>query len=476
MQAPTYPASAEPLGKPVADLGFIFGHPDGYKILKTMIAYLNITRCDSELSVTAPTSGLGSAPWTSKSAISAADAAHVAAPSAEVQSEMARFTALANDIEVGFISAVTPFKMWLWQNDFSEDFFENYLMPLYSLLFICKTGMQESSAALMLFMFKNATNNPSCTTKLDDERLCRPWLGFDTVAAKVWTVCEGSSEIYRRLYNIMGHEKFRLATPVTRIMPHDDNPQVCTGVGANFSCEVYDEVILAAPADRAWSMLREDDTNKHRRWMFDQIRYEGTTMAVHRDTSVLRRISNDSALWKTFIYEPKGGHEGAFLLTGNTRRFTRPGDPYQENDLFLSLNAPTSMAAQAEWTGVWEHQTQDNWHIAISSFILPKVQGDGGIWLAADWTGFIGHSAAMMSGAVAAYNVGARWTNASMVMPYSKETCMDIKLNDLEGAPANTRPNGRDSLGWTSVCSQYDMLQNLMSYADIYKVGDCQKH
>merc|ERR1711998_358225 len=115
-------------------------------------------------------------------------------------------------------------------------------MPLYSLLFICKTGMKEMSASYMLAMFKMGGTTGNGTYD--------QWIGIRHVGI-VWTVCEGSSEMYRKMVAEMGSNRFKVATHVSRVIPKKDGtqPQVCYNVTGGEQCDSYDEVILASPAD-----------------------------------------------------------------------------------------------------------------------------------------------------------------------------------------------------------------------------------
>merc|ERR1712224_540442 len=211
----------------------------------------------------------------------------------------------------------------------------------------------------------------------------------------------------RKMYYEMGADKFSVSTEVQRVIP-GDRPQVCIDTASGETCETYDDVILASPADRIRKMLARDDTNFWRGLLLSQIRYESTHVAVHRDRNVVARVTNNSDLWKAFVYDPDGGEQGRFLLTGVMRRFPQPAAPYEPNDLFLSLNAGANVVAVAEETATWDHQTQDTWHVFWTRGVVPRVQGQDGIYLAGDWTFLIGHADALISGAKAGCNVGAR--------------------------------------------------------------------
>merc|ERR1712054_13556 len=193
---PQYPPFPTADGQPPLDTGFIFGHPDGYRSLKWLLAWFNISRCMNELSITAPTDGIGSPVWTTKSAWPVdATAERTKLPPPGAYAELDRFEKLASGImQSSLVEQLMPFKLWLDYHDFSQAFFNNYLLPPYSLLFICKTGMLEMPAAYMLTMFKNESHK---------EDPSNPWLSITGTTAKTWAVCNGSSLLYRKIHQEM---------------------------------------------------------------------------------------------------------------------------------------------------------------------------------------------------------------------------------------------------------------------------------
>jgi len=434
--APQYPAFPTADGKPPLDLGFIFGHPEGYLAVKMLMAWHGVDRCRSELSITAPTAETGSPIWTTESHYPEDNGIYERKPPASALAEIQRFQDLAQAAATGtsLLDGLMPFKMWLDKHDFSDTFFQTYIFPAYALLFICKTGMTEMPAGFMLKMF---------SATWDGSKGHHPWLQLNGPAGQVWTACNGSSLLYRNMYNDIGAESFKLSTPVTRVTPDDTTPTVCYTEGGTEKCDGFDQVIIASPGDRTKAMLDEDKDSFWRQIMLKMIRYEATDVVVHSDRGIIAPVTNESSLWKTFIFDPSGGvtDTGAetFLLTGVTRRFTQIAAPYQSDDLFISLNAGDKVKAVAHAVDSWEHQTQDGWHLLWTRLVIPRTQNVGKVILAGDWTGLIGHNDAISSGIAAAINVGVATPGNVTKQTVSSTTWWNTTAENWNAAPTNCR-------------------------------------
>ena len=359
------------------DMGFIFGAPSAYEELKALMAFYGVEREAATLDLSVR---VGSTAWTT---------------GGPLPDEVQRFRALAEAHWDDESLDLVPFGRWLDDNDFDQVFRHEYLTPFLIILFATERGLYQVSTRFMLAM-----------TAGD-----RRWLSFET-GGDVWTVQGGSRTYYDKLTaDLQSH--LRLATPVTRIERiHGRIRLTAIGPGGPLQ-EVYDAAVLAVPADVARQLLHD------RSWLEDlilaQVRYSDHEVLLHTDLSAVP----EPELRRSYNYRlAEGGWELSSLpALALEARF----DP-----------APIgTLNPQREYTGVqfrrtWRHFPMDLWHLATVLELLPRIQGNGGVYYAGDWVSVVGHGPAMRTGIHAACEIAGTTPRADL----STAPCFDATLVD----------------------------------------------
>lgn len=363
------------------DVGFIFGAPAAYEELKALLAWYGVPR----VPVTLDLSGhVGERRW--------------ATGGPGLDDEVARFQALA-DAQVDDTSLnLLPFGRWLDRNGFDRSFRDSYLTPLLTVLFITDTGLYEVSTRFVLNMMAGK----------------RRWLSFEE-GGHAWAVGGGSGAYYSQLAAEM-QDDIRLLTPVSAVERKRDGVHVTAHGPSGLVEEVFDDVVLAVPANVARRLLMD------RTWFEDsvlgQVRYDGQEVVLHTDPRALPRdeylrsynvVAYGRELEMTSV---------ASMQMGGARVPLQP-------EVYVTLNP------QQEYDGVlfrrtWKHYSMDMWHLAVTHELLPLVQGAGGVHYAGDWVSFIGHGPAIRTGMKAACRVGGTTPRPGL----STTPCVPVTLID----------------------------------------------
>lgn len=367
------------------DVGFMFGSPNSYQEFKALLAYHGIDRVKNKLSISAEVNGTV---WAT---------GDVSTLSPEVH----RFHELAARDYQNPATNILPFGWWLRLNGFDQAFREEYLAPYLSVLLLTTHGLYEQSTRFVLSMYSGQSK----------------WLDYRT-GADAWSVKNGSQNYYRKMTQGF-RNRIRLQTPVTKIERVAGRVKV-TSVDSTgtFADEWFDDVILAVPADVARVLL--SDATPLESFVLSQVRYEGSQMALHTDTSVLPAPH----LRRNYNYVQNETTGDGFQLNGmmgGALGYSQKIVP----EPIVTVHPPADLQ-DIRVSRIWRHHVQDIWHIALMLELLPQLQGHGGVWYAGDWVKFIGHGPAMRSGLNAACHIGGVRPPAAN----SDEPCLNVVVED----------------------------------------------
>lgn len=385
------------------DMGFIFGAPSAYEELKAMLARYDVERAPATLDLSVR---VGETAWTT---------------GGELPPEVARFAALADAHCDDDSLNLVPFGWWLYDNGFDAQFIDDYLTPFFLILFATERGIYQVSTRFMLNMTAGR----------------RRWLSFET-GGDVWTIVDGSEQYYDKLgADLASH--IRLRTPVTRIERVDGRVRL-TAVGPEGPLqEVYDAVILAVSADVARQLLSD------RSWLEDlilaQVRYSDHEVLLHTDLSAVP----EPELRRSYNYRRYDtGWELSSLPALST-----PGrlDPVPVG----TLN-PQRDYSGVQFRRTWHHFPMDLWHLATVLEMLPRIQGNGGVYYAGDWVSVVGHGPAMRTGVHAACEIGGTTPRPDL----TTAPCFGATLIDAtEDQPADT----------VTLCGERGLFEQLVALA-----------
>ncbi len=390
--APIYtPEEGEPFA---CDVGFIFGSPTDYQEMKALMKWYGVERNPSQLSVSGHVDG------------------HSWASGPDVSEEAHRFHRLANEQHQDPKWNLVPFGFWLKLHGFDQEFRDHYLTPLMSVLFITDLGLYEVSTRFMLNMAAGRIQ----------------WVDFRK-GAPAWTVKGGSRLYYERLSQGF-QDRIRLQTPVSKIERHDDGVHLtAVTLDGKVQTEVYDDVILAVPADVASALVQDKDWLES--FVLDQVRYQDAEVVLHTDDSFL---PEEKHLRHYNYYQDHKKHGNEFELSGVMNWVHGAGEMSPRPIGTLNPLHPIAPEKVVQTRG-WRHHAMDLWHLAMMLEVMPKLQGRGGVWYAGDWVTVIGHGPAMRTGMAAACNVGAK--AVSKRSPPDDARCIDVRVEEERaGLPA----------------------------------------
>ncbi|HXS17604.1 MAG TPA: FAD-dependent oxidoreductase, partial [Polyangiaceae bacterium] len=329
----------------------------------------------------------------------------------DVGAEAVRFQELAEQQHQDPRWNLVPFGFWLQLHGFSQEFRNEYISPLMSVLFITDLGLYEVSTRFMLNMAAGRIQ----------------WVDFRK-GAPAWTVKGGSSLYYERLTQQF-RDRIRLKTPVSKVKRRHGKVIIeAFDKNGQRTEETFDDVILGVPGDVAAGLLEEKDWLES--FVLGQIRYRDAEVVLHTDDSFL---PEEKYLRHYNYYQDHAQFGDEFELTGVMNWVHGAGEMSPRPIGTLNPLHPIAEEKVIQRRG-WRHHTMDLWHLAMVLEVLPKIQGRGGVWYAGDWVTVIGHGPAMRTGMAAACQVGAK---SHVKKPAPGARCVDVRVADERaGSPA----------------------------------------
>lgn len=212
------------------------------------------------------------------------------------------------------------------------------------------------------------------------------------------TVRGGSREYVKRLVET-GQFEARTNAPVHAITRKPDGILVHSGSGKT---ERFDQVVLAAPANRTLAILGAS-ASRLERDLLGAIRYQPNRAVVHRDAGLLPKRRRVWASWNYMAADDQSGSDRVSVSYWMNRlqNLTSP------EPIVVSLNPNREPAANRTFAEfVYQHPQFDQAALEAQSF-LPAIQGVNRTWFAGSYCGYGFHEDAVESGLSVAGALGA---------------------------------------------------------------------
>ncbi len=174
---------------------------------------------------------------------------------------------------------------YLRAGNYSEEFRENYLVPMIAALWSAEpVSVYDMPALFLVRFFKNHG-----LMQIRDH--------FQ------WRVIEGGSREYvKRL--VAGHrDRIRLSSPVSSVRRSPSGVEITTAQGGR---EHFDYAFIACHSDQALAMLA--DPSPEERSVLGAIRYQANEAVLHTDERALPRRRRAWAAWNYFIPQARRNH------------------------------------------------------------------------------------------------------------------------------------------------------------------------
>ena len=171
------------------------------------------------------------------------------------------------------LSADMKLGEYLNQNNFSQSFINNYIIPMGSAIWSTKAKSMLHMPALFFIRFFN--NHGLMQVKNRSG-----W----------WVIKGGSSKYVKKITANFG-SKIRLNTPVRSISRFNNKIKIMT----NDSKEIFDAVVIATHSDQALQMLA--DSTHHEQEILGSLTYQSNYALLHTDSSVLPKRKRAWASW-----------------------------------------------------------------------------------------------------------------------------------------------------------------------------------
>jgi len=176
---------------------------------------------------------------------------------------------------------------YLARERFSQEFIEQYFLPMGSAIWSCPLGTFEQFPIRFIVEF---------------------YLNHGILAIRdrpQWRVICGGSNTYVKALTARFADSICLNTPIASVVRKDAYVEVCTRGGLP---ECFDHVIFACHSDQALCLLG-DDANSVERDLLSAFPYESNVAQLHTDASVLPRSRRAWACWNYFA--PRDSNEKA---------------------------------------------------------------------------------------------------------------------------------------------------------------------
>lgn len=269
------------------------------------------------------------------------------------------------DISLGF---------WLKQHGFSQDFLDNYILPMGGAIWSTPEQEMLDYPARSFFQF------------FENHRL------MHAERPKWRTVSGGSRAYVHALTNILG-DRLRTASPVARVAPFGDRVQVLLKSGQQ---EVFDDVIMAAHSDTTHGLL--DEAYEDQRFLLNSIRYRPNDIYLHRDPSLM---PSRKAAWASWNVKKQDSPDICLTYWMNRLQNLPKSKP-----VFVTLNPVSPPAPELTFAQFSKSHPQFDGPAEAAVRSLKRQQGKDHIWLAGAWMGSGFHEDGLKAGLSCALSLG----------------------------------------------------------------------
>ncbi|WP_084419076.1 NAD(P)/FAD-dependent oxidoreductase [Henriciella litoralis] len=269
--------------------------------------------------------------------------------------------------------------IWLKQKRFSDDFKQNYILPMGGAIW--STPPQEilDYPAMSFFRF------------FENHRLMH-------AERPVWrTVTRGSRSYVDKVKAQLG-DRLKLGMAARSVVSYGNKVKVDFEDG---STEFFDDVILATHTDTSRALLAGDAFSEHR-FLLNSIRYRPNRIFLHRDPAYMPSRKQAWASWN--VIEAQSTGSDICLTYWMNRLQNLP----KSHPLFVTLNPATPPAEEDIFQMVTFDHPQFDGAAEAAVRSLERIQGESGVWLAGAWAGSGFHEDGLKSGLRAGLSLGGR--------------------------------------------------------------------
>ena len=270
-------------GRHEVDTGFIVFNDRNYPQFERLLARLNVASQPSEMSFSVSDSS-GDFEYNGSSPNGLfAKRAHLVTPwFHRMVADLVRFNREARRL---LASREDPtLRGWLADHGYSQAFVERLIVPQAAAVWSADPAQMWSFPARFLVEF---FDNHGMLGLRDRPR---------------WRTVQGGSRRYVDALIAPWRDRLRLATPVTSIHRHDDHVTVMTPGGGP---EQFDEVVVAAHADQALTLLADPSDREHE--LLGAFPYQRNEAVLHTDARMLPRRRRAWASWNYHLLEEPTG-------------------------------------------------------------------------------------------------------------------------------------------------------------------------
>lgn len=295
--------------------------------------------------------------------------------------------------------------VWLGQKGFSEDFKQNYILPMGGAIWSTPPAEMMDYPAVSFFRF------------FDNHRLMH-------AERPTWrTVTGGSKQYVDAACAVLG-ERLRLNAPVEQVSPFGDHVKVTTGDGHD---HLFDDVIVATHSDTARSLLAP--AYEDQRFLLKSVGYRPNRIYLHKNPDYMPERKRAWASWNVIDRHSDGEN---ICLTYWMNRLQNLPD---KHPLFVTLNPVEPPPASDVFYELTFDHPQFDAAAAAASRSLERIQSDRGLWLAGAWLGSGFHEDGLKSGLRAALSLGGR-------VPWEAENVTLVERLGAKAARADLKAAG----------------------------------
>lgn len=302
-------------------------------------------------------------------------------------------------------SGAEPLGERLTREGFSDEFRNELLAPLLSLILVNHSDLMEVPCDFAAVLFRKAAISFFAPAT------------YRTMVGGMNALCD-----------VLAHRVPRPIRPaargVRRISGDDEPPrlEVTWDEDGRRQSAVFDRVVMACGVPMAKSLLADEVSNRDaRNAVLSKFRHEWVKAFLHRDRAILGEGPHDT-FGEYRLHDPEGkaGPTLAGVMTYNLGhalggRAGEPlflslypcGNPHRGADVALAVvGIPAPAGGEIITSRVWAHEIMTRESL-VARYELAALQGLDGIYYAGSYTTFSAHEDAFISGLAVAERLGA---------------------------------------------------------------------
>lgn len=279
------------------------------------------------------------------------------------------------DLQAGKIEDVS-LGDWLRQHDYSQDFLDNYILPMGAAIWSTPESEMLNYPALSFFNF------------FENHRL------MHKERPKWRTVKGGSKHYVNKLIAALGN-RIRPACQVRAVIPMANQVKIKLSAGET---ETFDDVILACHSDQSLEILAPSCTAQLS--ALTGVRYRPNDIYVHRDPALM---PSRKAAWASWNVIKQPGEDICLTYWMNLLQDIDKAQP-----VFVTLNPATPPRPELTFSRFEFSHPQFDAPAAEGAAQIKTLQGQDGLWFAGAWLGSGFHEDGLKSGLSVALPLGGQ--------------------------------------------------------------------